>query len=157
MPSAGSAPEMTVTPRRSQAPETKGTIPAQMLTAGGDAESVDVAAYFGNPAGNELTCSAVSDGPDVVRVATSESALTFTPISTGTATVAVPASDGTAEAVQTVAVTVSESLDRPAPAQHPATVSPPAQEPEKRLMGIRITLGRRSDREAFHRQTGTTC
>ena len=163
MPSAGSAPEMTVTPPGSQAPETKGDIPAQTLTAGGGAESLDVAAYFLDPEGNELTYSAVSDHPDIVKVAMSESTLTLTPVSTGTATVAVTASDGTAEAVQTVSVTVSESLDRPAsaqqpatvspPAQQPATVSPPAQEPEKRLTGIRITLGRRSDREASMRMT----
>ena len=153
MPSAGNAPEMTVTPPGNRAPEIEGTIPAQVLTAGGGAGSVDVAAYFRDPDGDELAYAAVSDRPDIAGVAMSGSTMTLTPISTGTATVSVIASDGTAEAGQTVAVTVPERLDTPASTQQPATVPPPVREPEIRLTGIRVTLGRRSDREASMRMT----
>ncbi|MXY33877.1 MAG: hypothetical protein F4Y60_07260 [Boseongicola sp. SB0664_bin_43] len=160
LPSAGGAPEMTVTPPRNRAPETKGTVPALTLSADGRAESVDVAAYFRDPDGDDLAYSAASDRPDIVEVAMSGSTLTLTPVSTGTAIVTVTASDGIAEAVQTVAVTVPERRNGPESTQEPATNSPPAQaseesvqEPEKRLTGIRITLGRRSDREASMRMT----
>ena len=96
MPSAGNAPEMTVTPPGNRDPEIEGTIPAQMLTAGGDAKGVDVAVYFRDPDGDELAYSAVSDRPDIVGVAMSGSTMTLTPVSTGTATVSVTASDGAA-------------------------------------------------------------
>ena len=122
------AQEITITPPANRAPEAVGTIPDQTLTEDGNALSVDVAQNFSDPDGDPLTWSARSGDPGVVTAGMSGSTLTLTPVSDGTATVTVTASDGTAEAVQEIAVTV----DPRAQASPPANVSsppPPANVP----------------------------
>ena len=74
-------------------PRPTGSIPAQTLTASGAASSVDVARYFTDPDGDELTYSASTNRPGIVRASASGSTVTLTPASSGTATVTVTARD----------------------------------------------------------------
>ena len=97
-----------------------GSIPAQTLTVGESASSVDVAPYFQDPDNDGLTYAATSNQPGIVAAGISGSTLTLTPVSAGAATVTVTAGDGNADATQTIATT--------------------AQEPENTLTGIRVIL-----------------
>ena len=100
-----------------RAPEAVGAIPAQTLTAGGSAGSVDVAPYFRDPDNDPLTYAAASSSTRTVRASTAGSSVTLTPVAAGTATVTVTASDGSLNARQTIAVTVSASSDPHPPVQ----------------------------------------
>ena len=91
-------------------PRPTGSIPAQTLTVGGAAASVDVARYFTDPDGDALTYSASSDRSGIVRAGASGSTVTLTPVAAGTATVTVAARDpGGASATQSIAVTVEDA------------------------------------------------
>ena len=90
-----------------RAPRSTGSIPAQTLTVGGRAASVNVAQYFTDPDGDALTYTARSSRTGIVTAAVAASRLTLTPVAAGTATVNVTASDpGSQSATQTIAVTV---------------------------------------------------
>ena len=93
-------------PGANQAPEPVGTIPTQILTAGGNASRVDVAPYFRDPDDDPLTYSAISASSGIVAASTSGSIVTLAPVAAGTTTVGVTASDGNLGAMQTIAVTV---------------------------------------------------
>ena len=108
VPPASQAPEITITPPENRAPRAEGSIPAQTLEQGGSTHSVDVAPYFSDPDEDPLTYSTQSDDPEILRASSSGSTVTLTPISAGTATVTVTASDGSVETVQTFRVTVPE-------------------------------------------------
>ena len=95
-------------PEPNRAPETMGAIPSQTLTEDGNPLSMDVAPYFSDPDGDSLTYSVQSGDPGFVRVSSSGSTITLTPVSPGNTTVTVTADDGYAEAVQTFRVTVPE-------------------------------------------------
>ena len=102
------AQEITISQPANRAPRAEGAIPAQTLEQGGSTQDVDVAPFFGDPDGDSLTYSARSGDPGIVRVSSSGSTITLTPVSPGNTTVTVTASDGHAEAVQTFPVTVPE-------------------------------------------------
>ena len=95
-------------PEPNRVPEAVGSIPAQRLTEGGNTISLDVAPYFSDPDGDSLTYSVQSGDPGIVRVSSSGSTITLTPVSPGNTTVTVTASDGHAEAVQTFPATIPE-------------------------------------------------
>ena len=88
-------------------PRARGSIPAQTLTAGGSAASVNVAAYFTDPDGDTLTYAARSSRSGFVRATASGSTVTLTPVAAGTATVTVTTTDpGALTATQRISVTV---------------------------------------------------
>ena len=90
-------------------PRASGSVPAQTLTVGGAATSVDVARYFTDPDGDRLTYTARSSRTGVVRASVSGSTVTLSPVSAGAATVTVTARDPDGEsATQSIAVTVEE-------------------------------------------------
>ena len=102
---------MVTVERANQEPETVGSIPDQTMTAGQTA-MVDVAAYFSDPDGDELTYAAATSNIAAVAVSISGSTLTIAGVAAGTATVTVTASDpGGLSAQQSVMVTV-ERLNR---------------------------------------------
>ena len=90
-----------------RAPAAVGTIPAQTLTVGGSAVTVNVSSNFSDPDGDTLTYTASSNDTAVATVSTSGSTVTITPVAAGTATITVTANDGSLTATQTIAVTVS--------------------------------------------------
>ena len=93
-----------------RAPRATGSVPAQALTVGGSAASVNVARYFTDADGDALTYTARSSRSGVVTAAVSGSSVTLTPVAAGAATVTVTARDPAGEsASQTVAVTVRSS------------------------------------------------
>ena len=100
-----------------RAPEAVGTIPAQTLTAGGSAGSVDVAPYFRDPDDDALTYAVASSSTGTVTASASGSTVTLTPVVAGTATVTVTASDGSLNTTQNITVTVTASSDPPPPVQ----------------------------------------
>ena len=118
------AQEITITPPANRPPRIVGSIPAQTLTEGGNARSVDVAPYFSDPDGDPLTFSAQSGDPGIVMVGISGATVTLTPVSAGTATVTVTASDGNGEAVQSIVVTVRQRQSSPATGQQSVNRAP---------------------------------
>ena len=91
-------------------PRPTGSIPAQTLSAGGSAASVNVARYFTDPDGDRLTYTARSSRTGVVRASVSGGTVTLTPVAAGTATVTVTARDPDGEtATQSISVTVQRS------------------------------------------------
>ena len=93
-----------------QPPRATGSIPAQTLTAGGSAKSVNVSPYFTDPDGDTLTYSARSSAASTVSVSASGSTVTLTPVAAGTATVTVTALDpGGLTTTQRISVTVESS------------------------------------------------
>ena len=91
-----------------RAPQAVGSIAAQTLTVGADTTRVDVGGYFRDPDHDRLTYAAVSSRTDTVVASATGSTVSLTPVSAGTATVTVSASDGSLTATQTIAVTVRE-------------------------------------------------
>ena len=90
-----------------RAPVAVGSIPDQTLTPGGSPVTLDVAASFSDPDGDELTFQATSSDPGVVRALISGTELILVPVAAGTVTVTVTATDpGGLSAIQTVEVTV---------------------------------------------------
>ncbi len=93
-----------------RAPEAVGTIPAQTLTEGGDAVTVDVSSYFSDPDNDPLTYEAVSSDEDVVTVAVSDAVVEITPQGAGSAAVTVTVSDpGGLSTTQKIAVQVKNT------------------------------------------------
>ena len=78
-------------------PAAVGTIPDQTLEAGGEAATVDLAAYFEDLDGEPLAFRAISSDTDVVRSAVEGPVLTLTPVSAGSALVTVSAADAAGE------------------------------------------------------------
>ncbi|MDE0081051.1 MAG: spondin domain-containing protein [Gammaproteobacteria bacterium] len=74
-------------------PAAVGTIPDQTLEAGGEAATVDLAAYFEDPDGEALAFRAISSDTAVVGSAVEGPALILTPVSAGSALVTVSAED----------------------------------------------------------------
>ena len=75
-----------------QAPVAEGTIENQTMDAGTEV-TVDVAAFFSDPDGDELTYAASSSDTAVATVSTSDASLTVMAIKAGSATVTVTATD----------------------------------------------------------------
>ena len=96
-----------------RAPVAVGTIPAQTLTVGGTAATVNVSSYFSDPDSDTLTYTASSNDTAVATVSTSGTAITITPVAAGTATITVTASDGTLNATQTFTATVTAANRAP--------------------------------------------
>ncbi|WP_420636451.1 Ig-like domain-containing protein [Candidatus Palauibacter sp.] len=100
-------------PPPNRGPEPVGRITPRTLEAGG-AEKLDVAGYFGDPDGDELTYSASSSDESVATASVSGSAVTVAAVAAGEAVVTVTASDpGGLAAEQRIAVTVAEAPNRP--------------------------------------------
>ena len=94
-------------PGGNRAPEAVGAIPAQTLTAGGSAGTVNAAGYFRDPDGDALRYTVRSTRSNVVAATVSGSTVTLTPLSQGSATVTVTARDPEGlTATQRIAVTV---------------------------------------------------
>ena len=91
-------------------PAAVGTIPDQTLEAGGEAATVDLAAYFEDPDGEALAFRAISSDTAVVRSAVEGPALILTPVSAGSALVTVGAEDAAGEtAMQVLGVAVGRN------------------------------------------------
>ncbi|WP_419938349.1 Ig-like domain-containing protein [Candidatus Palauibacter sp.] len=112
--SATQSVDVTVrTPNRAPAPS--GSIPARSIDVGRTV-TLDVASYFSDPDGDELTYTAATAVPAVVSVSMSGSRLTMVGVADGTATVTVTATDpGGLSATQRVAATVQTPNRAPAP------------------------------------------
>ena len=89
------------------APTAVGTIPAHSINLGGTA-TVDVAGYFSDADGDELTYSGSSSSPEVATVSMEGSTATITGVAVGGAVVTVTASDGSASVSQGISVSVSD-------------------------------------------------
>ena len=93
-----------------RAPVAVGTMPEQVLRVGDGGHVVDVGGYFEDPDGDALTYGASSSAPQVASVSAFGSRVTVTPVSAGTATVTVSATDrggSNTPATQTFRVTVT--------------------------------------------------
>ena len=96
-----------------QAPVAEGTIDDLGLVVGGET-TVDVAASFSDPDGDELTYAAASSDTTVATVSTDGAMVTVTAVGAGSATVTVTASDaGMLSASQEFGVTVEEANEPP--------------------------------------------
>ena len=95
------------------APTAVGTIPAHSVNLGGTA-TVDVAGYFSDADGDELSYSGSSSSPEVATVTMEGSTATITGVAVGGAVVTVTASDGSASASQGFNVSVSDPSGKPA-------------------------------------------
>ena len=78
---------------RNRAPVAVGSISNQTLTEGEDPRTVDVSTNFVDADGDALTYAATSSRTSAVRVNVSGSLVTLTPVSAGTATITVTATD----------------------------------------------------------------
>ena len=96
---------IAVTVVTNQTPQAVGTVPAQSVAIGTTPKTVDVGGYFSDPDGDALTYTATSSNAAKATVSISGSTVTLTGVASGSATVTVTASDGTAAATQTIAVT----------------------------------------------------
>ena len=95
------------------APTAVGTIPAHSINLGGTA-TVDVAGYFSDADGDELSYSGSSSSPEVATVTMEGSTATITGVAVGGAVVTVTASDESASASQGFNVSVSDPSGKPA-------------------------------------------
>ena len=129
-------------PEPNRVPEAVGTIPSQTLTEGGNTISLDVAPYFSDPDGDALTYTAESGNPGIVRVSSSGSMVTLTPVSPGNTTVTVTARDGHAEAVQAIDVTVRERRSSPPQSVSSPPSSSPPQEHGRSTCRVGLQLNR---------------
>ncbi len=80
-------------PVDNRAPGPVGSIDDQELTVGGESATVDVAPFFSDPDGDELTYAASSSDEQVATASASGSSVTVAPVAEGTATVTVTARD----------------------------------------------------------------
>ena len=90
-----------------RAPVTVGTISPRTLAVDDRSERIYVSGYFRDPDDDRLTYIASSDDTQVATVSVSGSQVAITPEDTGTALVAVTASDGELTATQRFSVTVT--------------------------------------------------
>ena len=107
---------VTVTPRANRPPEAVGTLSAVRLRVDESSVTVDVSGAFRDPDGDRLTYGASSSAPSVASVGVSGSRVSVTPVSEGTASVAVTATDiggSNRPARQTFTVTVTPRANRP--------------------------------------------
>ena len=81
-------------------------IPAQTLTVGGSAVTIDASGYFSDPDGDELSYKASPSPTGVVTVSVSGATLTITPSAAGTTTINVTANDGSVNASMPFSVRV---------------------------------------------------
>ena len=95
-------------PLSNRSPVAVGTIPDQHLTVGGNAITLSISAYFSDPDGDVLNYKAESNNTRVVGVRLAGTQITIAPRSTGTASVAVTASDGKLLVTQRIAVQVTD-------------------------------------------------
>ena len=82
-----------------RAPVAVGSVPELMVEIG-STESVDLAGYFSDPDGDELSYVALSSDADVAAVAISRDAVAVTGVTSGSAEITVTASDGSSSALQ---------------------------------------------------------
>ena len=129
--SSGVAVEVT---EANRAPRAVGTIPDRTLEPGDDV-SVDVAPYFYDPDGDDLTYGAASSNTGVATVTRSGSTVTVKAEGAGSATIAVTATDpGGLTATQRFAITVQ------APAKSDLVVLSPSANPDVLAPGESFTL-----------------
>ena len=130
--------DVTVVPVN-DAPRPVGVMADQVLDEGGDAVTVDVAAFFEDVDGDVLTYRADSSDPGAVTVVVAGARVTLTPVASGEATVTVTAEDpGGLAATQTFAVGVSGRLVRMVLRDTLAAMA------RGHLASARATLGRRA-------------
>ena len=97
-----------------QPPQAVGTIAARVLTEGGSQVTVDVSGSFRDPDGDALSYAAESSDDLVATATVSGSEVTIRPVSAGSATVTVTATDpGGLKATQIIAVTVEPQNQPP--------------------------------------------
>ena len=97
-------------------PEPVGVLAPLTLTVGEASVAVEVSGTFRDPDDDALTYGATSSSPGVASVSVSESVVTVTPLSEGTSTVRVTATDAggsNTSATQAFSVTVTGPANRP--------------------------------------------
>ena len=100
--------EDPVDPVDNRAPDRVGSINDQALTVGGESAVVDVAPFFTDPDGDDLTYDASSSNDRIATATVAGRDVTVAPVAEGTATITVTASDpGGLKAEQTFDATVS--------------------------------------------------
>ena len=107
---------VTVTAPANRPPEAVGTLSAVRLGVDESPVTVEVAGAFRDPDGDRLTYGASSSSPSVASVSVSGSRVTLRPVSEGTASVTVTATDvggSNTTARQTFSVTVTAPANRP--------------------------------------------
>ncbi len=105
--------EAVIPPPPNQPPVPVGTIPADTVGVG-DTLTVNVAPYFSDPDGDELTYSATSSDATVLTVTVADSVLTVAGLADGVGVVTVTAKDGPhTSAPQVFEVTVGAGLALP--------------------------------------------
>ena len=105
---------VTVEPPENQPPQAVDTIAAQVLTEGGSPVTVDVSGAFRDPESDALSYVAESSDGLVATATVSGSEVTIRPVSAGSATVTVTATDpGGLKATQNIAVTVEPPENQP--------------------------------------------
>ena len=118
---AGPKPDEPALPEN-HAPDAVGAIPSQNLTTGKTPVELDVSRYFRDVDGDQLRYTAASSNDAIATAGTSGAILTIRPISPGSATVTVTATDSHGlSATQTVRVHVEEDQ----PPEPPETSEPP--------------------------------
>ena len=110
---------VTNTPLPNRAPETVGTIPAQAIPVGASSVLLDLFRYFRDPDADPLTYTVVSSNPNVITTQRAGSQLTISPLSSGSATVTVTATDPDG-LYATQAFTVTVAADDPFPQPPPS-------------------------------------
>ena len=104
---------VTVNPQPNQAPVTVGTIPAQTVTIGSPAGTVNVASYFSDPNGDTLTYTATSSHNGFAVASVSDATVSITPVATGGVSVTVVAMDPSGlTAAQAFTVTINPQPNR---------------------------------------------
>ena len=89
-----------------RAPTAVGSIPAQTLTVGDSATTVNVSSYFSDLDNDTLIYSANTNNSNVATASASGAIVTITPVAAGSATITVTASDRSLSVNQTISVTV---------------------------------------------------
>ena len=95
------------TASRNAAPVAVGTIPGSRLQIGGTS-TIDVAGYFNDPDGDELSYTGASSNEAVATVAMEGSSATINAIAAGDAVITITASDGSASVSQGFRIDVPE-------------------------------------------------
>ena len=136
---------VTVGPAANRPPEPVGTLAALTIGLDESAVPVDVAGAFRDPDGDPLTYGASSSSPSVASVSVLGSRVTLTPVSEGTAQVAVTATDvsGTnMSATQSFAVTVLRPFtDHPIVPGETTLKAVHFTELRSRIDGVRVAAG----------------